>query len=97
MYMHVWMEKNSYIIEKEIEREDLERKGLENIKIFDEKKENVIAILKNTERFDFDKKSPLWKIEGKGFNQELNYTEDEVRGLIKKVLPNKKKAKKMGM
>lgn len=97
MYMHVWMEKNNYIIEKEIENENCERKGLENIKIFDEKKENVIAILKNTERFDFDKKSPLWQIEGNGFNQEINYTEDEVRGVIKKVLPKKKKAKKMGI
>ena len=97
MYMHVWMEKNNYIIEKEIEKEDVKRRGLENIKIFDEKKENVIAILKNTERFDFDKKSPLWSVDGKGFNKDTNYTEDEVRSVIKKVLPQKKKVRKIGM
>lgn len=97
MYMHVWMEKNNYIIQKEIESNNNERKGLENIKIFDEKKEKIVALLKNTERFNFDKKSPLWSIEGHGFNKEINYTENEVREIIKKVLPQKKKTRKMGI
>ena len=84
MYLDRWIAKK-YDVKVEIEQEENGRLGLQNIK--KKKKDNAeypIAIIKNTEKYSFDKESSLWKINSTNHNEDIIYTEKEVQQIVKK-------------
>jgi len=84
MYLDRWIAKK-YDVKVEIEQEENGRLGLQNIKVFEkDNAEYPIAIIKNTEKYNFDKESALWKINSTNHNEDITYTEKEVQQIIKK-------------
>ena len=81
MYLDRWIAKK-YDVKVEIEHGRL---GLQNIKVFEkDNAEYPIAIIKNTEKYSFDKESSLWKINSTNHNEDIIYTEKEVQQIVKK-------------
>jgi len=84
MYLDRWLAKK-YDVKVEIEQEENGRLGLQNIKVFEkDNAEYPIAIIKNTEKYSFDKESSLWKINSTNHNEDIIYTEKEVQQIVKK-------------
>lgn len=84
MYLDRWIAKK-YDVKVEIEQEENGRLGLQNIKVFEkDNAEYRIAIIKNTEKYNFDQESALWKINSTNHNEDIIYTEKEVQQIVKK-------------
>lgn len=84
MYLDRWIAKK-YDVKVEIEQEENGRLGLQNIKVFEkDNAEYPIAIIKNTEKYNFDQGSALWKINSANHDEDTVYTEKEVQQIIKK-------------
>lgn len=84
MYLDRWIAKK-YDVKVEIEQEENGRLGLQNIKVFEkDNAEYPIAIIKNTEKYNFDQGSALWKINSANHDENTVYTEKEVQQIVKK-------------
>ncbi len=84
MYLDRWIAKK-YDVKVEIEQEENGRLGLQNIKVFEkDNAEYPIAIIKNTEKYNFDQGSALWKINSANHDEDTVYTEKEVQQIVKK-------------
>ena len=84
MYLDRWIAKK-YDVKVEIEQEENGRLGLQNIKVFEkDNAEYPIAIIKNTEKYNFDQGSALWKINSANHDEDGVYTEKEVQQIVKK-------------
>lgn len=84
MYLDRWLAKK-YDVKVEIEQEENGRLGLQNIRVFEkDNTEFPIAIIKNTEKYNFDKGSALWKINSANHDEDTIYTEKEVQQIVKK-------------
>lgn len=84
MYLDRWMERK-YNVKVENESDDLSRRGLKNIKVYEKNDpDNHIAIIKNIDRYNHERECSLWVIESENIQEDIIFTEKEIQGIVKR-------------